>query len=70
MILEIIKQQEEKAREELSREVEAKDEKDLAEGKSEIDDPLEIDSAEDSKDITNKNDGNLKSDVTNNTNEK
>ena len=68
--LEIIKQQEEQAREELSREVEAKDEKDLAEGKSEIDDPLEIDSAEDSKDITNKNDGNLKSDVTNNTNDK
>ena len=68
--LEIIKQQEEKAREELSREVEAKDEKDLAEGKSEIDDPLEIDSAEDIKDITNKNDGNFKSDVTNNTNDK
>ena len=68
--LEIIKQQEEQAREELSREVEAKDEKDLAEGKSEIDDPLEIDSAEDSKDITNKNDSNLKSDVTNNTNDK
>ena len=40
--LEIIKQQEEKAREELSREVEAKDEKDLAEGKSGIDDSLEI----------------------------
>ncbi len=68
--LEIIKQQEEKAREELSREVEAKDEKDLAEGKSEIDDPLEVGSAEDSKNITNKNDGDLKSDVTINTNEK
>ncbi len=40
--LEKIKQEEEKAREELSREVEAKEEKDLAEGKLEIDDPLEI----------------------------
>ena len=68
--LEIIKQQEKKAREELSREVEAKDEKNLAEGKSEIDDPLEIDSAEDGKEIINKNDGDLKLDVSNNTNEK
>ena len=40
--LEKIKQQEEKAREELSKEVEAKEEKNLAEGKLEIDDPLEI----------------------------
>ncbi len=40
--LDKIKQEEEKAREELSREVEAKEEKDLAEGKLEIDDPLEI----------------------------
>jgi ribonuclease E len=40
--LEIIKQEEEKAREELSKEVEAKEEKDLAEGKLEIDDPIEI----------------------------
>ncbi len=39
--LEIIKQEEEKAREELSKEVEAKEEKNLAEGKLEIDDPLE-----------------------------
>ncbi len=39
--LEIIKQQEEQAREELSKEVEAKEEKNLAEGKLEIDDPLE-----------------------------
>ena len=68
--LEIIKQQEKKAREELSREVEAKDEKNLAEGKSEIDDPLEIDSAEDGKEIINKNDDDLKLDVSNNTNEK
>jgi len=40
--LEIIKQEEKKAREELSKEVEEKDEKNLAEGKLEIDDPLEI----------------------------
>ncbi len=40
--LEIIKQEEERAREELSKEVEAKEEKNLAEGKLDIDDPLEI----------------------------
>jgi len=40
--LEKIKQQEELAREELSKEVEAKEEKNLAEGKLEIDDPLEV----------------------------
>ncbi|MGL3827088.1 Rne/Rng family ribonuclease [Candidatus Pelagibacter communis] len=40
--LEIIKQQEEQAREELSKEIEAKEEKNLAEGKLEIDDPLEV----------------------------
>ena len=40
--LERIKQEEEKAREELSKEVEAKEEKNLAEGKLEIDDPLEV----------------------------
>ena len=39
--LEIIKKQEEKAREELSKEVEAKDEENLAEGKLEVDDPIE-----------------------------
>ena len=40
--LEIIKQEEEKAREELSKEVEAKEEKNLAEGKLEIDDPIDV----------------------------
>ena len=40
--LEIIKQEEEKAREELSKKVEAKEEKNLAEGKLEIDDPIEM----------------------------
>jgi len=39
--LEIIKQHEEKAREELSRKVEAKEEENLAEGKLEIEDPIE-----------------------------
>ena len=39
--LERIKEEEEKAREELSREVEAKEEENIAEGKLEIDDPLE-----------------------------
>ena len=44
--LEIIKQEEEKAREELSKKVEAKEEKNLAEGKLEIDDPIEIEKNE------------------------
>ncbi len=39
--LNIIKQEEEKAREELSKEVEAKEEESLAEGNLEIDDPIE-----------------------------
>ena len=39
--LERIKEEEEKAREELSREVEAKEEENIAEGKLEIDDPIE-----------------------------
>ncbi len=49
--LEIIKQQEEQAREELSKEVEAKEEKNLAEGKLEIDDPLEAEKEEENKEI-------------------
>ncbi len=39
--LEKIKEEEEKAREELSKEVEAKEEENIAEGKLEIDDPIE-----------------------------
>ena len=39
--LELIKQEEKKVREELSKEVEAKEEENLAEGKLEADDPLE-----------------------------
>ncbi len=44
--LEIIKQEEEKAREELSKKVEQKEEEDLAEGKLEVDDPIEKKQAE------------------------
>ena len=39
--LEKIKEEEEKAREELSKEVEAKEDKNIAEGKLEIDDPID-----------------------------
>ncbi len=53
--LELIKKEEEKAREELSKEVEAKEEKNLAEGKLEIDDPLEIEKTEEDKQISNIN---------------
>ena len=45
--LEIIKQEEEKAREKLSKEVEAKEAENLAEGKLEIDDPIETSISED-----------------------
>ncbi len=51
--LEIIKQQEEKAREELSKEVEAKDEENLAEGKLEIDDPIEKREREEKNNLEN-----------------
>jgi len=50
--LEIIKREEEKAREELSKEVEAKEEKNLAEGKLEIDDPLEVEKSDEDKEIS------------------
>ncbi len=52
--LELIKQEEERAREELSKEVEAKEEENLAEGKLELDDPIEVDkiSSEDEKAIS------------------
>ena len=52
--LEIIKKQEELAREELSKKVAAKEEKNLAEGKLEIDDPLEVE-----KDIEDKQEDDL-----------
>ena len=41
--LEKIKEEEEKLREELSKKVEEKEEENLAEGKLEVDDPIEID---------------------------
>ena len=44
--LEIIKKEEEKAREELSKEIEAKEEKNLADGNFEVDDPIEIEKNE------------------------
>ena len=44
--LEKIKEEEEKAREELSREVEAKEDENIAEGKLEIDDPINNDKEE------------------------
>ncbi len=50
--LEKIKEEEEKAREELSREVEAKEEENIAEGKLEIDDPIEKISEEQSEENT------------------
>ncbi len=56
--LEIIKQQEELAREKLSKEVEAKEEKNLAEGKLEIDDPLEAEKEESNKEIIEINEDN------------
>ena len=48
--LEIIKKEEEKAREKLSKEVEEKEEKDLAEGNLEVNDPIEIGKPENSDD--------------------
>ena len=61
--LEIIKQQEEKAREELSKEVAAKEEMDLAEGKLEVDDPLEI---KNSEEITSKTEESIENNEKNN----
>ena len=65
--LEKIKQEEEKAREKLSKEVEAKDEKKkIAEGKLEIDDPIEKEDTqeknnlEDEKEKKNEKNLNLK----------
>ncbi|MDA9697633.1 Rne/Rng family ribonuclease [Candidatus Pelagibacter sp.] len=53
--LEKIKEEEEKAREELSREVQAKEEENIAEGKLEIDDPIEKTSEEQiEEDLNNK----------------
>ena len=51
--LEKIKQEEEKAREELSKEVAAKEDENIAEGKLEIDDPIEKENAEEVDDKEN-----------------
>ncbi len=53
--LDKIKEEEEKAREELSKQVEAKEEENIAEGKLEIDDPIEkeIENQTENKEITN-----------------
>ncbi|MDA7547242.1 Rne/Rng family ribonuclease [Candidatus Pelagibacter sp.] len=60
--LDKIKEEEEKAREELSKEVEAKEEENIAEGKLEIDDPINIE-----KDPSGENDNEI--DEKNNTDE-
>ena len=54
--LDRIKEEEEKAREELSKEVEAKEEENIAEGKLEIDDPIEKISEEQIEEDTNNKD--------------
>jgi ribonuclease E len=53
--LEIIKQEEEKAREELSKEVEAKEEENIAEGKLEINDPIEKEENLEKENLDNEN---------------
>ena len=55
--LELIKQEEEKAREELSKEIEAKEDEKIAEGIVEIDDPIEKkDEAQDKTNLENETD--------------
>ena len=49
--LEIIKQEEERAREELSKKVEQKEAEDLAEGKLEVDDPIEKKQSDDKENL-------------------
>ena len=51
--LEKIKEEEEKAREELSKKVEEKEEKDLAEGNLDVDDPIEVKKTENKDEIVN-----------------
>ena len=51
--LEIIKQEEEKAREELSKEVEALENENLAQGKLEVDDPIEKEQQEEKENLYN-----------------
>jgi len=51
--LEVIKQEEEKAREELSKEVEALENENLAQGKLEVDDPIEKEQQEEKENLYN-----------------
>jgi len=67
--LEIIKQEEEKAREELSKAVEEKEEKNLAEGKLEIDDPLEVKKTDEEKEMSSEDGNNLENDLSNENNQ-
>ena len=53
--LEIIKQEEERAREELSKKVEAKEEENLAEGKLELEDPIEKEELKEKKEEEKEN---------------
>ncbi len=59
--LELIKLEEEKAREKLSKEVEAKEEESIAEGKLEIDDPIEKATNEDKENFTEEKENKNKS---------
>ena len=52
--LQIIKKEEEKVREELSKEVEAKEEEDIAKGKFELDDPIEKEVSENKENLEEK----------------
>ena len=56
--LEILKLEEEKAREELSKEVEALENENLAQGKLEVDDPIEKSQQEDKENLDNKKEQN------------
>ncbi len=58
--LEIIKQEEEKAREELSKEVEALEDENLAQGKLEVDDPIEKGQPEEKENLDNSQEINKK----------
>ena len=67
--LEILKQEEERAREQLSKEVEAKEEKNLAEGKLEIDDPLEAEKEEENKEIKDLQNNSTEMEISENNNQ-
>ncbi len=68
--LEKIKKEEEKAREELSKQVEAKEEENIAEGKLEIDDPIDQKVREEKEEIENEEIDNKNNSENENQNEK